>query len=196
MPLLRAAALWWLTASWILFSVLLAWNHARVRRERRKRGIPEEKPSLRDPRSMHGLVLEGLGFLICFVFLRSPAEAADWQCAASVLFGIISIAVLYQALRHLGLEWRIKAVVTEDHHLVTTGPYARIRHPVFASLVSLLIATALLLTPLWAALLAVAVCLFGTEIRVRAEDGLLERRFGQQFVTYRTRVAAYLPFVR
>ena len=34
----------------------------------------------------------------------------------------------------------------------------------------------------------------GTEIRVRAEDRLLEQRFGLEFRNYRSRVPAYIPF--
>jgi protein-S-isoprenylcysteine O-methyltransferase Ste14 len=36
----------------------------------------------------------------------------------------------------------------------------------------------------------------GTEIRVRAEDRLLSERFHQEFADYRSRVRAYIPFVR
>ena len=38
--------------------------------------------------------------------------------------------------------------------------------------------------------------LIGNEIRVRAEDGLLAKRFGDSFMAYRSRVPAYLPFLR
>jgi protein-S-isoprenylcysteine O-methyltransferase Ste14 len=119
-----------------------------------------------------------------------------WRCAASVSLGCLSVVLLFLSLRHLGLEWRIKAVVTEDHRLVTTGPYSVIRHPVFAALLALLLSTVALLTPGVAALAAIAACVYGTEIRIRAEDGLLERRFGDPYREYRSRVAAYLPFVR
>ncbi len=36
----------------------------------------------------------------------------------------------------------------------------------------------------------------GTEIRVRAEDRLLAGRFKDSFEAYRSRVRAYIPFVR
>ncbi len=185
-----------LVTAWILFSGLLAWNHWRVRRERKLKGIAEERPAIRDVRSMHGLVLEGLGFLITTVFARPAALAEPWQAAFSMLGSVLAVVVLYAALRHLGLEWRIKAVVTEDHKLVTTGPYGVMRHPVFAALTCLLIATTLMVNPWWVSAAAVGVSLWGTEIRVRAEDGLLARRFGPEFEAYRKRVAAYLPGVR
>jgi protein-S-isoprenylcysteine O-methyltransferase Ste14 len=38
--------------------------------------------------------------------------------------------------------------------------------------------------------------LAGTEVRIRAEERLLAERFGESFTTYRSRVHAYIPFVR
>lgn len=195
MDALRAASIWILLACWILFSSLLAHNHRRVRRERRRRGIPEERPALRDPRSMHGLALEGLSFLIAFAFLERPLTSAAWRHAGAIVFAILAVAILFAALRHLGLEWRIKAVVTGDHRLVTTGPYAHVRHPVFTALFCLLIATALLLSRPWAGALAVVICLYGTHIRIRAEDSLLRHHFGPRFEQYRARVPSLAPFL-
>ena len=43
---------------------------------------------------------------------------------------------------------------------------------------------------------AVLVFLAGTEIRVRAEDRLLAGRFQESFTAYRSRVRAYIPFIR
>lgn len=193
-PLVNGAK-WTLLASWIVSSGLLAWNHLRVRAERKRRQIPEEKPSIRDPRSMHGLAIEGLSFLLAAIFSSYSNPPGDFQCILSIVFAMLAAGLFGMALRHLDLEWRIKAVVTDDHRLVVTGPYAVIRHPVFAALVCLLLATTLLINPWWGTLVCLAVCLYGTEIRVKAEDGLLERRFGAEYHAYRQRVAAYIPFV-
>lgn len=194
-PLVTAAK-WILLASWIASGGILAWNHSRVRAERKRLGIPEEKPSIRDPRSMRGLAIEGFSFLLALVFSSFADSPAEWQCVLSILFSVLAATVFAVALSHLDLEWRIKAVVTDDHRLVTTGPYSVVRHPVFAALVSLLLATTFLINPPWGVVICLAVCLYGTEIRVKAEDGLLERRFGSQFIDYRSRVPAYLPFLR
>ena len=70
------------------------------------------------------------------------------------------------------------------------------RHPIYASLMAILLTTLLLLTPwTW---LAVSVPLFviGTEMRIRTEDGLLASRFGQAFEEYKKNTPAYIPLVR
>jgi protein-S-isoprenylcysteine O-methyltransferase Ste14 len=48
--------------------------------------------------------------------------------------------------------------------------------------------------PMWVA--GTVAFVVGTEIRVRAEDRLLEQRFQDRFREYRSRVRAYIPFVR
>jgi protein-S-isoprenylcysteine O-methyltransferase Ste14 len=86
--------------------------------------------------------------------------------------------------------------VTAGHRLLTSGPYRPVRHPFYASLLGLLLATGITTTH-WPALPAsLAVFLVGTGIRVRAEDALLGARFGADFHAYRRRTAAYIPFVR
>ena len=100
------------------------------------------------------------------------------------------------AVRHLGRQFRVQAGLYRDHELVRTGPYAVVRHPIYASLLAILLGTLLVLTPWPWIPISLALFLVGTEIRVRAEDGLLASRFGEEFRRYRTRVPAYLPFVR
>jgi protein-S-isoprenylcysteine O-methyltransferase Ste14 len=50
----------------------------------------------------------------------------------------------------------------------------------------------------WWPMFAVSLVVFlvGTEIRVRAEDRLLAERFQDAFTEYRSRVNAYVPFIR
>jgi protein-S-isoprenylcysteine O-methyltransferase Ste14 len=117
--------------------------------------------------------------------------------AAAVLIALLSVGLASWAIRHLGRQWRLKAVVTHDHELVTTGPYSLVRHPIYLALMGMAIATALALTRWEVALAALVVYIAGTEIRFRAEDGILRRRFGPAFDAYKQRVAAaYIPFLR
>ena len=63
-------------------------------------GWKAERPAIRDVRSMHGLVLEGLGFLIVAVFARPAALAEPWQCGVSPL-SVVIVAGLWLRQRRL-----------------------------------------------------------------------------------------------
>jgi protein-S-isoprenylcysteine O-methyltransferase Ste14 len=100
------------------------------------------------------------------------------------------------AVRHLGKQLRVLAGLYPDHELVRTGPYAVVRHPVYASLFLMLLATGLLFARWPMLVLGVGLYIAGTEIRIHAEEGLLRARFGAEFDAYHAKVPAYLPFLR
>jgi protein-S-isoprenylcysteine O-methyltransferase Ste14 len=144
-----------------------------------------------------GLLLECLAILIAFLF-RLPASHPPglWRVAASMICGPIGGLLGWTSVTHLGRQFRVHAGLYHDHALVTTGPYAIVRHPIYASLLAMLLCTQFLLTPWpWIAV-SLALFILGTEIRVRCEDGLLASRFAAAFETYRNAVPAYIPFVR
>lgn len=74
-------------------------------------------------------------------------------------------------------------------------PYT-LRHPIYTSMLCVLVATGFMITPLPVLLLSTLVLLMGIEIRIRIEDTLLASRFGERFQEYRRTVPAYIPFVR
>ena len=119
-----------------------------------------------------------------------------WRLAGTVVFGAVGGVLSWMSVRHLGRQFRINAGLYEDHQLVTTGPYAVVRHPFYASLLAMLTSTLSLLAPWECALVSLALFVAGTEIRVAAEDGLLASRFGERFAEYKARVKAYVPYVR
>jgi protein-S-isoprenylcysteine O-methyltransferase Ste14 len=144
-----------------------------------------------------GLLLEGTGIFLAFVFHR-PLDAEP-PLAVEVLtpaIGLASAVMAWQAVRHLGRQFRIHAGLYHDHALVRTGPYAIVRHPIYTSLLGMLVYSILLFTRWNWAVMSLAFYIAGTEIRVRAEDALLASRFGGEFDEYRRAVRAYLPFLR
>ena len=144
-----------------------------------------------------GLFLEGLAIFTAFTF-RYPPEfpPGPVRIAASMLFGILAAVLSWTSVRHLGRQFRLRAGLYEDHELVQTGPYAIVRHPIYSSLLCVLVCTLLLLTPWQWGLVSLVLFVAGTEIRVHTEDGLLASRFHDTFRAYQKKVPAYVPFLR
>jgi protein-S-isoprenylcysteine O-methyltransferase Ste14 len=144
-----------------------------------------------------GLLLECLAILIAFACrLPSGGPPGTVRFVAAMVFGLIAAVLPWSAVAHLGRQFRFNAGLYEDHELVRTGPYAIVRHPIYSSLLAILLCTLCLLTPWQWALVSLVLFVAGTEIRVHAEDGLLSSRFGPAFAAYRKKVPAYVPFVR
>ena len=158
----------------------------------------QKRPSITVPWPTRvGLLLETGAFALAFVFhlpVLQPASAV--RTALGMTIAIPAVVMAWQAVAHLGKQFRLHAGLYDDHELVRTGPYAIVRHPIYSSLLGMLVANCLLLTRWPWALLAFGVFIAGTEIRVRSEERLLAARFPEQFAAYRRQVPAYLPFVR
>jgi protein-S-isoprenylcysteine O-methyltransferase Ste14 len=155
------------------------------------------KAVVRAPASKWGILLEMLGFALIWAYVRPVGfEKSVPSLIASMILAPLSVALGWAAARHLGKQWRFEAALSEDHELVQTGPYRWVRHPIYASMFGMLLATGFAWT--WWPMFVAAVIAFvaGTEIRVRAEDRLLAGRFQQSFPAYRSRVRAYIPFIR
>ena len=144
-----------------------------------------------------GLFFEILGITLAFTLRLPPSSPPGVaRIAVSWLLAALAIGIAWTSVTHLGRQFRIRAGLYTDHQLVRTGPYAVVRHPIYASLLLMLLCTLLASTPWQWMPLALAAFVLGTEIRVRTEDRLLASRFGDQFREYQRSVPAYIPFLR
>jgi protein-S-isoprenylcysteine O-methyltransferase Ste14 len=144
-----------------------------------------------------GLLLETAGICLAYAFeFSGDATEPWWRLVVAVVLCAVSCALAWGAVKHLGKQFRVNAGLYEDHELVRTGPYAIVRHPIYAALLGMLLATMVLITPWQWALISLILFIAGTEIRVRTEDRLLASRFPDAFAEYRRQVPAYVPFVR
>ena len=99
----------------------------------------------------------------------------------------------FTAARMLGKQWALIARVIEDHELITRGPYAVVRNPIYLAMFGMLLATGLAASR-WQALVAgTFVFLVGSEVRIRSEERLLREAFGLRFADYARRVPAFFP---
>ncbi len=159
-------------------------------------GWKSKAPDRRDNRARWGLVFEVIAYLLLWqgkFWERSPDR---WQVTCSVFFLALAAILSWTATRALGRHLRFDAALSPDHQLVRSGPYRILRHPIYTSMLCLLLGTGFLIAPLPLFLAAIFIFLIGTEIRVRIEDSLLASRFGDNFRQYQRSVRAYIPLLR
>ena len=150
------------------------------------------------PISRWGMLLQAVGYWTILFSARTAwtVRIAGWRLVMAIACGVLGIWLASTAVRHLGKQWRMKAALNADHELITSGPYRIIRHPIYASMLAMMIMSILLLgkLPWWP--IAIALFLTGIEIRIRAEDSLLRGRFGSRFEEWKRKVPAYIPLLR
>ena len=165
------------------------------------RNTPVTSDRKRDPSSIFGVVLQGLSFLIVW-FVRPPIFSSFVPFYKTIngaleiiamVSAIASIALVIAAVRTLGKEWSLTARVVTGHKLATKGPYNFVRHPIYTAMLGMLLANGIAFSYWPALLVAIAIYLGGTLVRIRSEERLLRETFGAEFEAYAERVPALLP---
>ncbi len=120
-----------------------------------------------------------------------PSPAIEWSGATIVAAGL---AFTVWARVHLGSNWSGIVTLKRNHSLVTTGPYAVVRHPIYTGLVLAFVGTALAVGEA-RGLLAVALGVASLWRKLRIEERWMVGQFGDAYERYRSRVRALVPFV-
>jgi len=94
----------------------------------------------------------------------------------------------------LGRNWSGMVTVKENHVLITGGPYAWVRHPIYTGILLALLGTALVLGT-FVFLFAAAMAALALWLKLRAEEKFMLETFGDQYSAYKQRVKALIPYV-
>jgi protein-S-isoprenylcysteine O-methyltransferase Ste14 len=179
--------------SWVVFAGIFLLR-------KRPPKAPEAK---RDKVATLGIVLQ-----ICAYFLvwsQPPWQPFLPPVAAlsgipGIVFSVLTVALaagsgwlIETSVRTLGKQWALPARLVEGHTLITEGPYAYVRNPIYTGMLGMLIATGLAMEHWIALIVAVDIFLVGMVIRVGREEKLLRAAFGEEFAEYAKRVPAVLP---
>jgi protein-S-isoprenylcysteine O-methyltransferase Ste14 len=81
----------------------------------------------------------------------------------------------------------------QDPELVTTGPYAFVRHPIYTGIILMMLGSAIAASPFW----VVPLILFGAYFvfSARREEAFMLAQFKEQYRDYMKRTKMLLPFV-
>ena len=181
----------WRTALLVVFWV--AWWLPFFVRFRGKRAGAVQK----DKSARWGILMQALG--AAAIYAHKPATWAStialWRLLPALAMGLPAVWLSWTATAHLGRQWRVDAGLNADHELIRSGPYRLVRHPIYASMLCLILMSAALIGTWPGAPVGIMLVVIGLEIRVRVEDRLLASRFGDSFHAWRRSVAAYIPLV-
>jgi protein-S-isoprenylcysteine O-methyltransferase Ste14 len=118
-----------------------------------------------------------------------------WVAAVGASVLVVSLAFTVWARLRLGTMWTATPTIKAGHQLRTDGPYARVRHPIYAGLLGMMVGTVLVdgLGPPLVVLLVVVVTLVR---KIRTEERMLTEKFPEAYPAYRATVPALIPWPR
>lgn len=110
----------------------------------------------------------------------------------AVVVGVIALVATMVCWKKMGKDWRMGINPDEKTHLIVSGPYAYLRHPIYALSSILMLATvAAVPSPLMLAVGLVHLLLLQWE--ARREERYLVQHHGEAYADYRRRVGAFVP---
>jgi protein-S-isoprenylcysteine O-methyltransferase Ste14 len=147
-------------------------------------------------RSRWGMLLQFLAFTLLWQGRFWTRSLPSWRELISVVLFALASLLSWSSSRALAGQLRADAALGADHHLVRSGPYRLVRNPIYLSMLLVICAITVVVTPWPLFLAAVVVFVVGTEIRVRTEEKLLASHFGEEFTNYKRSTPAYIPFLK
>ena len=183
---------WLVIALWILWEFYWGYSVRGVKRAASKEPLPSRL-----------LVL--LGLVLCFLFLLVP----EWIAAPLArpflpqggFFYYLGLAVLIAGLAFsawarqvLGRNWSGRVTIKEDHELVTRGPYAWVRHPIYTGALLAITGTALAYGRI-GGLISIGLILAVFLRKIHLEEKAMGGHFGERYAEYRRRTKALIPYI-
>jgi protein-S-isoprenylcysteine O-methyltransferase Ste14 len=108
---------------------------------------------------------------------------------------LAGLLLAWWARIYLGPLWSGSVVRKEGHHVVDTGPYAWVRHPIYSGLMLAIVATAAAQGTI-SGYLGAACIVIGFWLKARIEERLLSAELGADaYGAYRRRVPMLVPFL-
>ena len=127
----------------------------------------------------------------------SPAIAASGGflilrfVMAGVALGCLALSI--KTWRHMGEQWRMGIDPTQKFNLLVDGPFARVRHPIYALSILLMICSVVIL-PCNTMFVLAAIHIVLMHIKARNEERFLLHSKGQPYADYCRRTGRFLPF--
>jgi protein-S-isoprenylcysteine O-methyltransferase Ste14 len=133
-------------------------------------------------------------FLVRVRALKGHSVTNDpWLQGIGLAVFLLGLALAIWARVYLGRNWGMPMSQKADPELVTTGPYRRVRHPIYSGIILAMIGTTIAVSLYW----LVAVVVLGAYFLYSAivEERRMARLFPDSYPEYKRSTKMLIPFI-
>ena len=111
---------------------------------------------------------------------------------SGIVLGALSLALYAWSRYALGKAWSSCLQMQAQHILVTSGPYAWIRHPIYLAMILFLTALTLVGAN-WVLVVFLIISVVDLVLRMPREERMMIEVFGEAYKSYRQRTGGIIP---
>ena len=108
---------------------------------------------------------------------------------------LVGLGLRIWAIVVLGKSFRTTVETHESQGVVTSGPYALIRHPSYSGLVAVSVGYGIAVQNWFSLIVAVLIPLVALLYRIHVEEAVLESSLGSQYTDYQKRTRKLIPWI-
>lgn len=178
---------------WVLYVVIRAPHEKKYK-------LIEKKNTLGSSREKFLVLLQFIGMVVIpWVWILSPwLDQFNMDLPMVIRISGLSIAVFslwffWLVHKTLGINWSPVLEIRKEHKLIKTGPYKRIRHPMYTQIWLWSGAQMLIISNWIAGLSGIALWAILYFIRVRKEEQMMLEEFGEEYEEYMRNTGRVFP---
>lgn len=119
---------------------------------------------------------------------------SDFVGNIGLVFCVIGAFVACWSRYLLGKNWSLSVQRKENHELIQNGIYNILQHPIYTGLLLLFIGNALIVGD-YRGIIAVIIVFISFWYKLLKEEKSLTETFGNQYIEYKNRTKALIPFL-
>ena len=150
-------------------------------------------------------IVRALALLIVIVLLSTPRiplpwlyrqlwPSDIWSFSIGAALTVVGLLLAVWARKHLASNWSSAVTIKQGHELITTGPYALVRHPIYTGILTGFLGTAIALSQV-RGVIGFVLMFFAFWAKLRMEEEWMRSQFGETYASYARGTAALVPYL-